>query len=440
MKRFSLIIFVFIIASCQKHSINSNPPKGEDYLSFTENGSWCWFSDPRAIYYEGKFKRTYAGWIDSEGNVSVGYFDHTSHKIESTIIHKKLEPDDHNNPSLFIDNSGHLFVLYSKHATNEPIHLLKTSNPEDIFLWEPEQLLALNDTSLFSDASDTYTYTNIFQLSEEKNKLYLFWRGTDFKPNFSTSADNGKTWEKGKILILPDRIYNNRRPYIKISSNNINTIHFAFTDGHPRNEPTNSIYYAKYKNDFLTNANGDTLKNWEKLPLDPKNSDLVYDAKATGEKAWIWDVAENTDGNPVIVYTQFPNDSSHVYYYAIWDNNQWNNYKLVNSGGWFPHTPNEKTEPEPNYSGGVILDHTNPSIVYLSRIKNGIFEIEKWETRNNGIDWEVEEITSQSKNNNVRPFVIRNYNDKDSLQVLWLNVEKYVHYTNYKTAVKMNIK
>jgi hypothetical protein len=46
------------------------------------------------------------------------------------------------------------------------------------------------------------------------------------------------------------------RPYIKYTSsynkdNKFLRIHMAFTDGHPRNELTNSIYYAYLENNHL---------------------------------------------------------------------------------------------------------------------------------------------------------------------------------------------
>jgi hypothetical protein len=176
------------------------------------------------------------------------------------------------------------------------------------------------------------------------------------------------------------------------------------------------------------------------LPIQPQVADIVYDATKSHERAWIWDVAENREGDPVIVYSRFPKDSSHVYYYSVWDNNKWNNYKLVNSGPWFPQTPKGEIEREPYYSGGIVLDHEDPSILYLSRLKDKKFEIEKWTTPNKGCNWVIEEITQDSNNDNVRPFVIRNYSGQDSLKVLWMNVKKYVHYTDYQTSIKMNIK
>jgi len=432
-------IFILLIFSAGKRITGRAPAQpGESYLSFAEDGAWCWFSDPRAIYFNGKYRRTYAGWIDHGGNIMVGFYDHDRKSIEATVLHRGLEKDDHDNPGLFLDKEGKLWLTYSKHS-GDRIYLVKGKNPEDISGWEPTRTLRLNDTLTYAGRTNTYTYTNLCQLADEGNTLYLFWRGADYKPNFSTSTDNGKTWSRGKILILPERLYKNRRPYVKIASNNKDVIHVAFTDGHPNAEPTNSIYYARYRDGYLYRANGEKIKAWSALPAEPRETDIVYDATTTKEKAWIWDVAEDREGNPVIVYSRFPDDSTHVYYYAAWDHDQWVNYKLLNSGRWFPQTPPGTIEREPNYSGGIVLDQGDPSVVYLSRMKKGKFEIEKWTTPDKGKHWNVSDVTTNSTFDNVRPFVIRDHPTDGSPTLLWMNVKRYIHYTDYETSVKMDI-
>jgi hypothetical protein len=433
----SSIIIGLTFSACKQNSESTRAQAGESYMSFTDDGAWCWFSDPRAIYFHGKYRRTYAGWIDHAGNVTVGFYDHDHESIETTIVHKELEVDDHDNPALFIDNDGKLWLTYSKHS-GDRIYLVKAKNPEDVSAWEPTRSLQLNDTVAYSGSSNTYTYTNLCQLADEQNTLYLFWRGADYKPNFSTSSDNGETWSKGKIFILPERLYRDRRPYVKIASNSKDAIHIAFTDGHPNREPTNSIYYAKYYDGYLYKANGEKIKAWSELPAEPRETDVVYDATITNEKAWIWDVTEDQQGDPVIVYSRFPNDSTHLYYYAVWEQGQWVNHELLNSGRWFPQTPRDSVETEPNYSGGIVADHQDPSILFLSRMKNGKFEIEKWTTSDKGKNWNVTEITTNSRYDNVRPFVVRNHPKETSPSVLWISIKKYIHYTDYETAVKMD--
>lgn len=433
-------LFLFACPSSTDHLAGENTqPTAGEYISFTENGAWCWFSDPRAIYYEGEHKRTYSGWVDSLGNIVVGYYDHETKAVETIVLHERLEKDDHDNPSLMIDDSGKLRVFYSKHGTgNFPIMLARAKKAEDISGWEPVQPLPLNDTLAYAGLRDSYTYTNILRLADENNRWYLFWRGADFKPNVSVSDDSGRSWAPGRIMVLPERIYKNRRPYMKVASNSKDVIHFAFTDGHPNAEPTNSIYYAKYRDGALYRADGDKIMDWAALPLDPKEADVVYSATASKEKAWIWDVAGDHAGNPVVVYARFPTDSNHVYYYSIFQDGKWMDHKLVDSGRWFPHTPPGSREGEPNYSGGIVLDHNDPSTVYLSREKSGVFEIERWQTQDKGRTWKVTDVTANSKYDNVRPFVVRN-NPNDSLNILWMNIRKYLYYTDYQGSIKMSV-
>jgi hypothetical protein len=434
------LIIVFLLSSFTVFSQPCHENKcipGEDHLTLTGDGAWCWFSDPRAVMYQGRRSRIYAGWMNQAGDVVAGYYDCEDNSIVYDILHHRFEIDDHDHPSILIDQHGRVSFFYSRHANKSPILTVKLTKPEDIKERGNERPLYLNDTVRYSGFRNSYTYTNIFQLSGENNKMYLFWRGMDFKPNFSISEDGGATWSRGKILILPERSYRDRRPYIKIDSDNKEKIHFAFTDGHPRREPNNSIYYMYYKADTLFRAGGEKIGKLSDAPVRPSQADMVYDAGQTGEKAWIWDVAEGSDGNPVIVYTRFPDDTNHCYYYAIWNGSGWENHFIVNSGGWFPQTPEGKIEPEPNYSGGIALDHEDPSIVYLSVKRNDVFEIEKWSTSDKGSTWSVEKITCNSRNDNVRPFAVRNAYGNDKIQVIWMNIDRYIHYTDYHAALKM---
>lgn len=431
----SVFLLLVFISGCAVEE--KEVAKGEQYYSFTDDGAWCWFSDPRAVYYEGEHKRTYAGWVDSNGSIMVGYYDHDTGELKEYTLKKEYQVDDHNNPSFHITEKGKLLVFYSKHATEEPILLSKSKNPEEISDWEEPKILDLNDTTRYSDFSDTYTYTNPQYLRDE-NALFLYWRGSDFKPNYAVSNDMGETWSKGDIFILPDREYPERRPYVKVSSNGSDKIHFAFTQGHPRMEEDNSIYYMRYKKGAYYKADDTKIKDTT-MAVRPYESSLVYDASESGAKSWIWDVASDQNEHPVIVYAKFPDDSSHIYSYARWNGKEWNNYDLVDSGKWFPETPTGEEEPEPNYSGGLALDHEDPNIVYLSVEREGVFEIEKWTTSDGGESWEKEIITKNSSNDNVRPVAIRNAKADNPLQFLWMNNEKYIHYTNYNSTVKTNL-
>ncbi len=435
---FSIILLFFSVSlfsqAYVKHTCNiTKAENSEKYRSFTENGAWCWFSDPRAVYYEGKYNRTYAGWIDSNGNVIIGYYDHVNKETKTIVLQENFQIDDHDNPALIFIPDGRLMVFFTKHGGPDPTFLFTMKKPEDISDWNKQELY-LNDMETYSGFANTNTYVNPVILSEENNRIYLFWRGVDNKPNYSFSDDLGNAWTSGRIFVLPDRIYEMRRPYMKVESNGRDKIMFAFTDGHPNSENENSIYYMYYKSGNLYNVEDEKIGQLGNEPVNPRQASVVYDATITKHKAWIWDIAMDEKENPVLVYVKFPDNLNHIYSYAKWDGNKWLTNDLINSGSWFP----EDKEREQNYSGGLVLDHENPDILYLSVKRESNFEIEKWVTKN-GKRWKADAITIKSGKDNVRPFAVRNAAEDNPLQFLWMQNAHYVHYTEYLSSVKMSI-
>jgi hypothetical protein len=368
----------------------------------------------------------------------IGAYDHADDGIETAVLHEKLEVDDHDVPAILIRNDGHVLAFYSRHSKDD-FYMRVSQHPGDITEWGPVKQLYLNDNPDYpADYRRTYCYANPFQLSAENNRIYLFWRGIDHKPTMSVSDDGGKTWSKGHIIISPRETYKDQRPYVKYASNDRDRIHIAFTDGHPRNEPANGIYYVCYRDGAFYHANGTRIGDLQDLPLDTREADTVYDARDSAVRAWIWDVAADRDGYPVIVYTRLPAVLDHRYHYARWDGEQWTDQELVGAGKWFPQTQPGANEREQHYSGGIVLDHSNPSVVYLSRPVDGVFEIEKWQTPNAGLNWSRKAVTVDSKTDNIRPFVPWRLPDGERYRVLWMTNEKYIHYTDFQSAIKMD--
>ncbi len=430
---FLIIFFIFLSFFVNFEKIVSVSPTqieskklldGNSYNTLTNDGAWCWFADPRAVYYEGKYRRTYIGWVNKSGDIIIAHYDHTTKKITTNTLKFALESDDHANPAILLCNDGRLIVFYSGHGGESMFYRIM-KNPEDISSWSDEMKVGTNTEGRYG-----ITYPNPYQLSNEENVIYLFWRGGNFKPSFSKSKD-GINWSPAKTLIEGK----GARPYIKFESDGIEKIHFAFTDGHPNNEVKNSIYYAYYYKGAFYKANGTKIKGIETLPINPPEADVVYDANVSGSRAWIWDIAIEPSGNPVIVYAVFTEETDHRYRYARWDGKKWNDFEITSAGKWFPQTPKSEKETETFYSGGIVLDHSNPSIVYLSKQINGIFEIEKWITSDGGAKWTSVKITNNSKKNNIRPIVPRRHK-KESVELIWMYGD-YIHYTKYNTAIKM---
>ncbi|MEM6720715.1 MAG: BNR-4 repeat-containing protein [Bacteroidota bacterium] len=462
MKLCSFLVFCMFLLGVNVHAqepakhifTKSDASSSEDFQSMTFNGAWCWFSDPRAVYFEGKHKRTYAGWIDNYGDIHIGYYDHTTKQIASTIIYDNLEIDDHDNPTILFDKQGRLLVFFNTHLQDErPLLMRISTNPEDIENWEPLQELYLNNEDKYRKARILkHTYTNPVKLSQEEERIYIFWRGADLKPSYSVSDDNGETWSEGEILFVPEESEELKAPYTKVYSDGVSKIHFTFTNGHPTKEAKNGLYYMYYENGAFYKANGQKIKEVSQLPVYQSEVDVIFESDTV--KSWNWDIAQDAKGNPIVTYAKFPDKKTHVYSYATFHKNQWQSYDLIDAGGWFPKTRKGTKEPEPHYAGGIVIDHETPNTVYLSVKRDSVFEIEQWTTKNYGKSWKVQKITENSTKDNVRPFAVRGAKKDNPLQVLWLQNTNYIYYAydtrgkeipidfkdRYQTAVKMHLK
>jgi hypothetical protein len=162
--------------------------------------------------------------------------------------------------------------------------------------------------------------------------------------------------------------------------------------------------------------------------------------KATGQCAWVWDIALAPDGTPIIVFATFPNrENDHRYQYARWNGKTWNVSEITDSPGGFTLPSKDGTRKSPAYSGGVALDHADPSKAYVSSKRNGVFEIEKWTTLDGGASWSSESITSGSSKNNVRPVVPWEF-DGTGVEVLWMHGDYYWWKGRYHTGIQMRIR
>ena len=403
-------------------------------IQIATDGGWCWFSEPKAIWLRAG-DAFVTGWVASNGDIVASKVDAAGNVQQTAVLYPKLERDDHDNPAFVELPDGRIAAFFGKH-TKEEMYFTRSTSPGDIAAWETPKRLSINNPELTATyGHDRYTYSNPWQLSAENNRIYVFWRGAGYKPNLSWSDDHGDTWTPSLMVVCPKPFDSNQRPYVKYFSNGADTIHLLFTDGHPRNEPTNSVYYACYRAGAFWRADGTKICDRDTLPFEPKDATLVYDAKVTGAKAWVWDIVEDASGRPVAVYATFPTDTDHRYHYARFDGAKWIDTELCAAGAWFPQTPEGTEEREQNYSPGIALDPADSNRVYLCRRIDGRIELEKWSTSDQGQTWSHEAITQQSKFDNIRPYVPRFANANQASSVLWVVNERYVHYTDYRSRV-----
>ena len=427
---FSIPILFFIGCTPQGKEKISDKVNGVHSELLVEDGAWCWFSDPRAVYHKGEKEQLYFGYIDGRGNVRISSKELESGKIESFILHDTLEIDDHNVPSILVLPDGKLLAFYNEHNGN--VYLRKSVYPEDITVWEEEQIIALGIDEY------NYTYTNPVRLEAENGRIYMIGRKVGptrsfdhWWPYMKYSDDKGKTWSDDIILL--DNEGRKNPPYLKVATDHQSRIDFLYTDGHPKIGSDVSVYHMYYEGGKFYQTNGEPLGGMDQLPIPIKSVNKIYDASKTKIRAWIWDIALH-DGNPVITYARYPTEDDHIYHYAYWQDGQWVDWMVVNSGSWIASLRQDDVVREAHYSGGIVLDHQNPDYIYLSREMYGKFEIERRMMLPDG-QWSTSLITENSSLNNVRPYVAENL-PQDHVILLWM-YGIYRHYTEYKTGIVM---
>jgi PKD repeat protein len=379
------------------------------------DGAWSWFGDPRAVTYTGAHTRTYVGWVDLEGDIKVSSYDHATGERTTAVLQARLNKDDHANPSIQVRPDGRLVVYYSRHV-GPSMHYRVSSNPEDVTSWEAPQTVPTNTPGIRG-----YTYPNPIRL-EAEDRTYLFWRGGNYNPTFSIQNDGETAWSPARTLItMPGE-----RPYVKYDSSGGDTIHVAYTNAHPTEFGDVNIYYARVRGGRIERAGGEQIGSLDD-PIAPAEGDLVYDGV---EQAWVHDVAADGSGRPVIVFASFPSATDHRYRYARWTGSAWDVHQITPGGGSF-----REDGGSPYYSGGLTLDHEDPSRVYLSRQTGpGTWQVETWTTPDGGASWSSQVVASSGKN--VRPVSPRGMTASGGeMSVVWMN-GGYPSYVAYDTAIE----
>ena len=420
-----LAIAAVIVGMVSAVAFNTVTRNGE----LVADGAWSWFQDARAVHYIGAHDRTYIGYVDSAGDVDIVSQDTQTARLVHTQLHAAFQSDDHAAPGLAVLPDGRIFVAYSKHLVS-PMYYRISTNPEDIGAFGPERIAVPTDV----------TYANPIYLSAE-HRLYLFFRGTSIHPSVVSTTDYIH-WTAPQSVIVPQVSYGATRPYAKYATNGVDTISIAFTDGHPREDALHghatSLYDIEYKTGvgWYTPA-GTALTLPVKIDdLQSKPDALVYRDPGTAP-AWLSDAAiDPATGNPVAAYPVYHGmDASDAqYHYARWDGSGWVDSRLTNAGGSIAtENPNEM-----EYSGGMDIDRSDPSTVYLSRettLTSGVWQIEQWHTANGGHTFAQQAvITPNPTVKNVRPVVP--WGPPGEIKVLWRSGSYPIGGTGYHTQLR----
>ncbi len=440
MIRFQLTQFALVTLLFASLPVAAQPP----VITLNDDGGWCWFEDERAIVVNGQLTlgSVSAGAHDlsRKGNIEATTYDLASAASHRSVLHAGLQLDDHNSPAFCVLGDGRVLALYCKHGPENQIYYRISQQPGDTMHWQEEQ-------AFVPSANSRVTYSNPFRLAGENNqrgRIYNFYRGYDnsFKPSWMTSDDDGRSWTAHGLWIdFPSE--QRHRPYVKYTSNNQDTVHFVFTEGHPRNFD-NSLYHASYRDGAFYRTDGTRIKAVTDGPITPREATRIFAGDASNV-AWPCDLHLDEQQHPVVVYSVQKDgagqnragdagEGDHRYRLAHWDGTDWRDHQIAYAGTrLYPG--------EDDYTGLACIDPNDTNTLYLSSDVNihngqpnssGHYEIYCGQTTDFGQSWTWNAVTRDSQVDNLRPIVPAA--DGQQSVLLWLR-GTFTSYTDYDLDV-----
>lgn len=428
-----LMTLAMTVMPCMAKGTVSNSFSGN---VVADEGAWCWFADPRAIEFvskDGSMRRTFIGYIDRHGSVKATQVDRIAGTTEEVMVRSWFQPDDHNNPAFLVLPDDRIMIIYSRH-TDEPCFYYRISR-------EPGDITMLGEEKVLKTSFNT-TYPNPYILSDDPQHIYMCWRGTNWHPTVARMTmpdkDDNIRFDWGPHQMVQS---SGARPYAKYMSNGKDKIYVAYTTGHPDNEYPNWLYcnvfdvntrqLSDIKGNILSTVGTTQVRRTEEYL---KAHPFAVVDHPTDSRDWIWNMAFDKQGNPVIGMTHISKDKhSHSYYYAKWTGKEWQKTFIADGGGHFHQSP----ETENCYSGGMAVDRNNPSVVYCSVPVNGVYEIMRYTMSEDGkAVVSSEAVTHDSKKNNARPYVTEAQCANSSVaegsegSLYWMNGDYYFWIVN----------
>jgi len=285
----------------------------------------------------------------------VSYYDHPSKTVpRPVVVHDKQGVDDpHDNPSLQIDQNGHLWVYVSGRGRKRPGHVYRSGKPYDIESFEHV-------------AQREFTYPQPWWINS-RGFLFLFTKYTGVRELYWSASDpKGRSWSKDRKLAGMGGHYqvSNERDGRVITAFNMHP------GGHP--DKRTNLYFLQTQDNGKTwqTAGGEVIQT----PLtDPQCAALVHDYRARKRLVYMKDIGFDAEGNPVILYLTSgnhqpgPPGAPRTWTLAHWTGGKWaprdiapstHNYDMGSlyvepDGTWRLIAPTEPG-PQPHGTGGEI--------------------------------------------------------------------------------------
>ncbi len=249
----------------------------------------------------------------------ISWYDHQRHCVpQPIIVHDKITVNDpHDNPSLNIDDTGHLWVFVSGRARARPGYIYRSREP-----WSIDSFEQISESE--------FTYPQPWWITGH-GFLHLFTQYSHGRElYFSTSDIDGTNW-------TPPRQLAGMGGHYQMSNEQDGRIITAF-NMHPGGnvDRRTNLYFLQTSDLGQTwqTADGQTVS----LPLtDPQCPALVHDYRTESRLVYLKDIGFDLDGNPVLLYLTSshyqpgPNGNPRTWTIAHWQQGDWQFHEVTTS-------------------------------------------------------------------------------------------------------------
>jgi hypothetical protein len=428
-----------------------------DLITLNDNGAWSWFMDERAVVADGKLivgsmravKNFRTGRDDPNwGNVELAVHDIDRGTTKTVVLDPHFEQDDHDNPALLRLPDGRILAVYTRHAVERKV-FTRTSEPSDPLTWGPVQTIETPGEDSPPFTGSNVTYSNVFQL--KSGRIFNFYRGFDYDPNWMISDDSGRSWQLGGRLLKGRDGYG---PYTKYAFDGDATIHFVATEDHPRTFDS-CLYHAFVRDGQVFRSDGSLLGPLSQSPETEVNAwELTKIFSGDPDNvAWMTDLELDTDGRPCVIFSvqkdgrgrpRGAGGFDHRFHFARWDGTAWQSHEIAYAGTrLYPG--------EDDYTGLAAIDPKNANVIYISTDADPQSgralvssadgkrhrELFRGETADGGATWSWTPITSNSTMDNLRPIVPKWDDPRTAL--VWMRGTYRANRGEWETAVVATI-
>ncbi|MFC1607815.1 BNR-4 repeat-containing protein [Candidatus Latescibacterota bacterium] len=368
-----------------------NQPSGDEYKFKYSGGLGTYTAKHIPLaYYAPEVNKTFFCWGGTARDenrllLMVSQYDHTTGMVpRPTVLIDKQTDDAHDNPTIMLDDKGHVWIFVSAHGTVRPSYIYRSTEPYS--------------TGSFDLISETnFSYPQPWHV-DGKGFIFLHTRYLGGRFLYWITSPDGVTWSE------PKQLASIKQGHYQISGRHEGRIGTAF-NYHPETlnsnwaDPTvdsgsgarlNGLNYRTNLYYLQTDDFGETWKTVDgktvETPLtEIRNEALIHDFENEGLLAYMKDLSFDNYGNPVILfitskgYQAGPGNAPRTWRTAHWTGKEWhirpvtvsdNNYDMGSlyiepDGTWRIIGPTE-TGPQQYNPGG---------------------EIAMWVSRNRGATW-----------------------------------------------------